>query len=615
MAQFCTLPAIQRPAQIQAALKDQLAFLDAQALTIRRHLNALSLPSRLPPEILAEIFLIQAALTREAHLDRVLVFAPFSARVGSYYRWIHVAHVCHYWRDVALSCSEFKAFMAFESWTVPDLVQYASSASDTWCETWNGDHPLTVVYHQNGDNDCRRCSDGAWYTHSIGHRYLSSHLHRLRRLVIIIETDDGTRELWKALSETAGVLESLRIGLRGEARRYHTEDFYSRLTLPDLFDCRTPSLISLTTSYVSYSWSNPFLCPTLRHLEVNAHPGHLPDLDFQMFITALEELPHLETLVTDCLPHVGSLPFDKVTSLPRLRMLRTTTTTGRAAFLLFHIRLSSSASIHLDLQRSDDLPHNNSVLELARALAETIRDAPLRVMSWSVPVSGATLRSSTGNEPMNSSSLKAWAVTNATPGDLWVSKPDVAPRLTIIQDTIESTKTLLSSVDLAHLDALHIAGPMPAKEEWMRTFAHASNVVLLRVTGRVGSSLGTCLSRLIKRDDQGIPEFPLPRLQTLQFVGMRFEPLPSSRDDIGSTAFGDCCCDYCEAPGDDPLGSPGLDLQVLIGGLRRRIELGGSDVEQIEFLDCFHIETSHAGLRTVRLDGIDPSHTRYDRLS
>ncbi|KAI0677008.1 hypothetical protein C8Q78DRAFT_60277 [Trametes maxima] len=592
MAELSTPPAFPRPTQTRVALKEQLAFLDAQALTIRRHLNALSLPSRLPPEILAEIFLIQAALTHESHFDRALVLAPFSARVGSYYRWIHVAHVCHYWRGVALSCSEFKAFMAFESWAVPDLRQHASSTSDVWFKTWNGDHPLTVVYHQNGDYDCRRCLDGAWYTHSIGHRYLSNHLHRLRRLVIIIETDGGSRELWKALGETAGALESLRIGLRGEARRYHMEDFHSRLTLPDLFDCRTPSLISLATSCVSYSWSNPLLCPTLRHLEVTAHPGHLPDLDFQMFIATLEELSHLETLVIDSIPQVGSLPCDKVVSLLRLRVLRAATTTGRATSLLSHIRLSPSASIHLDLLRSQDSPHDDSILELAQALTEAIRDAPLRVMSWSVAVDGAAPRSNTGGESIKSS-IRAWAATRSPPDDLWVSKPDVAPRLTIVQDTIGSAKTLLCSVDLASLDALHVAGPMPAEGEWTHAFAQAPNVVLLRVTGRVGSLLGTCLGRPAKRDDQGNPLFPLPRLQALQFVGIRFEPSPSSGRNIAAT-FDDWCCDCCEVA-DDRSGSPGLDLQDLVKGLRRRTELGGPGIERVEFLNCLHMKTSHAG--------------------
>ncbi|KAI0920508.1 hypothetical protein AcW1_002230 [Taiwanofungus camphoratus] len=57
---------------------------------------------KLPPEILAEVFLIHAAQ----------VIAAFSRRVCvGFYDWINVSHVCSHWRSIAIGCARLWSYI------------------------------------------------------------------------------------------------------------------------------------------------------------------------------------------------------------------------------------------------------------------------------------------------------------------------------------------------------------------------------------------------------------------------------------------------------------------------------------------------------------------------
>ncbi|OSC98669.1 hypothetical protein PYCCODRAFT_1470816 [Trametes coccinea BRFM310] len=501
------------PTDAQAALSSQLAALAAQMHEISSRLNALSLPATLPPEILLEVFLTHAARVQREHLDGVYDDHKHSRRVGSYFKWIRVAHVCRYWREVALSSAEFKAFCVFEAWSVPKGGEPLDIPTGFWRY-----HPHTVVYHQNMDHKCPRCT---WnYTHTCGIHHITIHAKRVRHLAIIIEADDGTALLWDRLRAAAwSELESFRIGLRGDAWGYHTSGFAARLTIPDdLFASSTPRLRSLTTSHVSFSFASAMLRPSLRHLGITAHPGHEAHRDMQDLISTLKNLQSLETLAMDCLPIVPSEPFTGEAYLPRLALLRLTTEFQRAAVFLSHVRIPGTTSVVLALKpRAECLAPPPAFIE---ELSKIAKAAPLCTASWSISPNNAGFC-------RDQSSLRAWAAVRPPVDELWVSKPDTAPRLTINGHTHGLIIDILGALDLPHLTSLHLKGPMPAQEAWARAFKRAPKVTLLRVTGRVGFQLGTGLS--VAMGDQAgegrrSASCALPQLRTIQFVDVLFPP-------------------------------------------------------------------------------------------
>ncbi|OJT13384.1 hypothetical protein TRAPUB_10150 [Trametes pubescens] len=585
------------PNQAQAALSAQLAILYAQALEISGTFNALSLPAKLPPEILSEIFLTHAARVQKDHLEHVLGQRGYAAKVQSYYKWIYVAHVCRHWREVALSCAEFKAYAVFESWTVPDYKLF-----DSHPFSW-GPCPLTVVYHQNdhftSTPRCPRCRDPRHVSSIALERMRGLVARHIKHFIIIIESDLNTLDLWKGLARRAAEsLETLRIGLRGEAWTYHTEDRASMLIIPDkLFRSSTPQLRSLTTSYVSFSWTNTLLCPSLRHLEVTAHPGYHPSTDFADFISTLTTLTLLETLVLDCLPDMGP-SIDAIADLPRLRLLQLSSRMGRITFLLSHLRLPPSTSVSIILDKNHRNPPT-AFRAFGQEVSRLLRDAPPHTMSWSIPDSGFAggFPPGVGDE---GACLKVWGVTVAAPQELWVPSPDIAPRLSLKMRDTDDAICLLHHIPLAHLGALHVIGPMPSSEHWTRYFAAALDLHLLRVTGRVGYQLGTSLSRAV--DHVGVA---MPRLRALEFVNVRFPP-PRHPDDFEDAD--ECCCNDCEYS-HHRWGKRGIDVRDLVRGLRGRRVQGALDVERISFVGCEHMKMSHMqpllrGRSTVVFDGV-----------
>ncbi|KAI0363573.1 hypothetical protein BV20DRAFT_1116829 [Pilatotrama ljubarskyi] len=567
-----------RPTAAQAALQDQLAVLSAQALEISTRLNALSLTARLPPEILSEIFLTHAARVQREQLDSVMSDRGCMSRVSSYFKWIYVAHVCRHWRAVALACAEFRAFRVFEAWTVPQGVLFGPEPDKT------RGFPLTVVYHQNVQYHCERCT--TWYESSFGLQEIQRLFPRIRHLVIVIEEDSGLRELWEYLSQASESLETLRIGLRGNAWSYHTADEGSKLTLPNgLFASRTPRLRSLTTSYVSFSWSNTLLCSSLRHLEISGHPGHQGETDLGEFIATLATMSSLETLVIDCLPKAGQ-PVDVVAFLPNLRLLRMITSLGHAASFLSCLRFPLTTSVSLSLQNREDTPAEFSVF--VQAFSRIVQEAPLHTLSWTVPPESLCLQ-----DEQDESCLRAWAGSTTAVENLWVSGPDVIdviPRLTVTERHARYTEPLLAALSLPHLKAVHLSGAISSQEQWQRAFAGAPNVALVRFSGRVGDQLGTSLSQAMVVTTRGRAECAapiMPHLRTLQFSNVR---LSSLRANAG-LEFSCCCDDYEESR--EHGGKKTIDMEDLVRGIERRRRLGADEIERIEFVDCTHMKMSH----------------------
>ncbi|KAI1789046.1 hypothetical protein LXA43DRAFT_1096771 [Ganoderma leucocontextum] len=309
MAQNSLLQSPPTLSEEQLALRDQLAEYNAAALELGHRINALSLPSKLPPEILSRSFLTTATLVRESTLSHMLRAAN-SRWTCSYYEWVRVAHVCQYWRNVALGCSALWAFLAFEA-------HHPSDDAHRKCLERAGDCPLTVFYHQNFGNACDLCRRSDCVD-EVGLGEIERLLPHIRDLVVVVETDFAMETLWDTLSEPAI---SLEIALRGEAYSGYVGGvlLHPTFDLPDeLFASTIPRLQSLAVASVSFSWLHSLFSPSLRHLEITDRRGVVADLDMAMFLSVLQTLPHLERLIATSLPKVTSIELNTA-SLPTLR--------------------------------------------------------------------------------------------------------------------------------------------------------------------------------------------------------------------------------------------------------------------------------------------------------
>ena len=77
--------------------------------------NALAPISRLPPETLAEIF-------------SLLSFSADDSESVPYLAWIHVTHVCHRWREIAIYSPYLWGHINFTEVTLPGLTEILARA-------------------------------------------------------------------------------------------------------------------------------------------------------------------------------------------------------------------------------------------------------------------------------------------------------------------------------------------------------------------------------------------------------------------------------------------------------------------------------------------------------
>ena len=91
--------------KLRKELEDGIRTHTEAILTMKRRLNSLVSITRLPPELLTEIFLHFADLERASAVRPYHCATPYGGghQVGSVYNWVRIAHVCHHWREVALT--------------------------------------------------------------------------------------------------------------------------------------------------------------------------------------------------------------------------------------------------------------------------------------------------------------------------------------------------------------------------------------------------------------------------------------------------------------------------------------------------------------------------------
>ena len=304
-------------------LVEEIASLEARLSELKGEYNAQALISKLPPEILSEIFLQQAVSVREERVTTTVVHLdndPFVHK--SFYSWLNVTHVCRQWREVSLNCSQLWTWLAFDPRCRNDVVEALLPRAQNL--------PLTFVVPLLNPNSCCR-DECAHLTQYHKHcicvlKGLKPLIPRLRELILLVEWE-YCEDIWGVLSTATYSLESIRIEAVGVSPVMRDTTPFVPAGVFGGHD--QPRLRSVVLSNVGIEWPNPILCSSLRYLEpsncqINEHSGVWRFISILSPLAQLESLhvswPSVRTVAPNLQPPAPVIPpWLAVVSLPHLR--------------------------------------------------------------------------------------------------------------------------------------------------------------------------------------------------------------------------------------------------------------------------------------------------------
>ncbi|KAH8993949.1 hypothetical protein EDB92DRAFT_1944230 [Lactarius akahatsu] len=245
--------------------------------TLSHRRNALAPISSLPSEILATIFSFLRLPTSGT--------SPLGRETDYDLSWLHVTHVCHEWREVALDHPFFWSHVDFTTLTPAGATEILARAKSV---------PLYLEAYIPDD---RRVSTFE--------KELQVHVSRICHLAIRAEPT-RLQGVLKGLVSPAPTLEYL--SLSGE-KQWRIDGLQFVPVPVTLFDGSTPRLSRLELRYCDISWKSPFL-RGLKHLKISRLSADaISRLSF--WLDALDEMPQLKTLTLHLAsPTTSSFPFD-----------------------------------------------------------------------------------------------------------------------------------------------------------------------------------------------------------------------------------------------------------------------------------------------------------------
>ena len=245
--------------------------------------------------------------------------------------WITVTHVCHRWRQVALSDPNLWKTVVFD-------------LGAEWAEEMLARSKATLIFYSR----CLLFLPRVWKRMSIDDEVtLRKHLSHIRRLVL-----SGTRESLapavRAFNTPAPHLESLELPWNG------TQSRESCITLPsDLFAHNAPKLRHVTLSDCAVPWDSP-LFRDLTHLDIRVPPVitfpapsdllSIPTLE--RLLDILEAMPSLQVLTLgNCLPRPEST--SRVVPLRHMSKLSLDGSLSEIVAVVQRVSLPGSTSLSL----------------------------------------------------------------------------------------------------------------------------------------------------------------------------------------------------------------------------------------------------------------------------
>ena len=440
-----------------------------------RH-NALAPISRLLPETLAEIF-------------SLLSFSADDYDDVPCLEWIRVTHVCHRWREIALSFPYLWKYINFTELTLAGITEILARAKMS---------PLHFEADISPSNKAKFNAFGG---------QLEAHISHTRHLSISGEF----QTVLEQLVSPAPALVSL--SLTNPSRPF----LLIQCIIPDsLFHATAPKLTRLELCNCSIGWRSPLLkgLQTLKIMTPSARA--MPTLDD--WLAALNEMSQLETLfLSDASPAVSvdnpliSEPQRTIT-LPSLTHFAIAASAESCALALAHLVLPALISLHVSCKsqswEGDDV---RLVIPYVARNAHGPQDtAPLQtillngqviyaeIVAWTVPDADVEIDDLVA---LDEASASARLVLTVIPDSEWIDGTD-----TVIFDIMLSHLPLNAISTLSAQNNTRLS-----KELWL---SHASRLTMLKRALLVPTAV-RAFREMLEEDapPSGIPR--LPRLTKL----------------------------------------------------------------------------------------------------
>jgi hypothetical protein len=231
---------------------------------------------------------------------------------------LHISHVCHQWREIALNQCLLWSHVDFTTLSMESAAEILERAKSV---------PLYLEASLSGHR---------WYDvrFSTFRKELQARIPHIRQLKISAASLLLNKTL-KIIKSPAPTLEYLSLSSRGVYRNR------GRSFIPDtLFNGSTPRLSFLKLCYFNISWKSP-LFKGLKYLEIltpatNAKP------ELAVWLGALDEMHQLRTLTLhSASPIAPPFPFDveRTVTLPSLTCLDILASPVDCALALSHLDL------------------------------------------------------------------------------------------------------------------------------------------------------------------------------------------------------------------------------------------------------------------------------------
>ena len=297
--------------------------------TLRHRRNALAPISSLPTEVIAAIFSFL-----RVHVTPVVFSLDEKPNRLDHLAWLQVTHVCHQWREIAISDPLF--------WSYIDFTIF-NSAGTTEILTRAKNAPLYLE---------ARVPRGHWdeARFSAFRKELHNHVSNVCHLAISAERFHLNRTL-KELSSPAPALEYLWLSCEEDSEpRWESRE--GQAFVPDtLFDgiTGTPRLSCIKLRKLDVSWQSSLL-RGVRHLDIRDPPTR-PSLS--VWLDALDEMPQLKTLslqgASPEAPPRPSPPYnvDRTVTLPFLAVFKIISPARDCGLALAHLILPALTSLRL----------------------------------------------------------------------------------------------------------------------------------------------------------------------------------------------------------------------------------------------------------------------------
>ncbi|KAF7794952.1 hypothetical protein EIP86_006095 [Pleurotus ostreatoroseus] len=403
-------------------------------IDMKHKLNQLTVTAKLPPEILTEIFVHYVAA--ESKITTHDKLKP--------YVWVRITHVCHHWREVALTSPRvWSTIFVTGSSCVDEMLSRSKKV------------PLDVFA---GYSISRVGS-----TEKI--RTVLRQLERIRRLELHYSPSIKLGDLPTA----APLLKTLLIKGADESSLSPSGNNFM-----DAFErCDMPILECLELTYSKMLWTSRLLRPTLTSL-VFGHARSAASSHTSLFtvLRTLDSMPLLQRLdIRNVLPRVNEASevanIIHLVTLDRLSDLRVTDWGLSCAQLLSNLSFPGNTALIFDCELLES--HMRTVCDaFASKLSSTNNgDRPNPILSVSLY-----------STPYTTTGLRGWHKVHpieklATPELIPAPHFDFAIRLpthsVVVQQLFEALP--LSSIQSLYVDSTPAWDFSLSKDAWMKSFA------------------------------------------------------------------------------------------------------------------------------------------------